>query len=1118
MILSPTAWAQPEDPVLLGDFVDRPWNFDSLDPNFGFHLVTLGDDRVVFVAHDVQQGIELWVTDGTAAGTKLLRDIDAGANGSLPEQMTVLGDRIYFGADDGIFGRELWSTDGTPEGTWLVRDGRPGRASLIPFGPQIEAGPDRVVFSALGSVGPPELWESDGTRAGTRKLSTGQLSPGNLIVDLRVGRSLVYFRLIQAGASDGDVWVTDGTVGGTARLISDCDDCSLERVDGDRLFLIRRTGSGREPWTSNGTVAGTRPLGDLCPGSCSSHPRDFFAWQGDVFFVASASDVFFEVQHLYRSDGTAEGTTIAIAGNQGGRGAVGHPVRLGDRLYFTSHVFQGEFGLWTSDSSFSDVLRVTQLESNTAFSMAASDALLFLSYRSASTQKAEFWRSDGTESGTYRVRRFDPPPGSTLLTTGATHLTPLGDRVVFRARTSGAGWEPWVSGGDEDSTVALGDLDADPNDRGSPGSSTQFGDRAVFWALFEDEARLFTTDGTVAGTEVGEPLPSSGGQLVEFEGDLIFGNFSGLWRTDGTAAGTEQISIDLQGAFEFVPLGDSLVFRGNSDDYEREPWRTDGTADGTEMIANVVPGYHTHAFGCCANTSSPRQLIAADDAVFFVGESAEDYEDTELWRTDGTEEGTVRVVDACPGLCDSDPANLTPIGGALFFSAFDGSQRTMWRHPFGGGGESLGTANGIDISAASPLGQQLAYFGAVPGSEGHHLFLADAAGQVSRVSDLTTDGLPTYVYDAVPYAGRVVFLAANEVYGYEPWVTDGTVGGTRLLADLWPGSAGSDPGRPQQVGDVLVFRANGGSGHEPWTYDGYGLRPLADVSPGATSSFPTDFTRVGDHMIFEAWTRETGRELWSLPAPQVEPRDGRVLELVDGRFEVTVDWRNQHDGGSTGEGTARTYSNNTGFFWFFGPENVELALKILDGRPLNDHFWLLYGGLSDVEYTIRIADRETGFVKTYVNQPGEICGNADVGAFPDSLDSVGLDPAGANTAATAPMIAKADPKAGDLLLQDGRFRVTVDWRNQHDGGSRGTGDPIPATNESGYFSFFDPGNVELIVKILDARSFNGKFWVFYGALTDLEYTIRVEDTETGEFKIYENPPSNICGGADTSAF
>ena len=1118
MALASPAWPQTEEPVLLGDFVDRPTNRDSLDPNFGFHMVPLGDDRVVFVAHDPQQGAELWVTDGTSTGTRLLRDIRAGRNSSVPEQMTVLGDRVFLAADDGVFGRELWSTDGTPEGTQLVRDGWPGPASLIPFGPQIEAGLGRVVFGALGSSGLPELWESDGTRAGTRKLATGQLSPGNRIVDLRVGASQVYFRLIQDGASDGDLWVTDGTVGGTKRLVPDCDDCSLEQVDGDRLFFIRRTGLGREPWTTDGTMAGTKALGDLCPGQCSSHPRDFFAWQGEVFFVGSASDISYEIQHLYRSDGTAAGTTIAIAGNQGGRGAIANPVRLGDRLYFTSHIFLSQFGLWTSDASFGDVSRVAYLERNTAFSMAASSALLFFSYRSATTQRAEFWRSDGTESGTYRVRRFTPAPGSTLLTTGATHLTPLGDRVVFRARTPGAGWEPWVSGGDGDSTVALGDLDADPNEHG-PGVPTRFGDQAVFWAPFEDETRLVTTDGTTEGTQVAEPLPSSGGELVEFNGDLVFANFSGMWRTDGTAAATEQISVNLVGAGGYVRFGNELFFNGLGDYYESEPWRTDGTADGTEMIANVVPGFHTVILGCCANSSNPRQLTPADDAVYFVGESAEGFEDTELWRTDGTATGTVRVVDACPGLCDSDPADLTPIGGSLFFSAFDGSQRTIWRHPYGDGAESLGPANGIDVSAAAPLGQQLAYFGAVPGSPGHHLFLADAAGQVTRVRDLTTDGLPTFVYDAVSYAGRVVFRAANEVHGTELWKTDGTADGTRLIDDLWPGSAGSDPGELTEVGDVLVFRANGGSGHEPWAYDGYGLRQLADVNEGAVASLPTDFTLVGDRMLFEAWTPDTGREMWTLTAPQVEPQEGRVLELVDGRFEVSVDWRNQHNGGSTGEGTARSYSNNTGFFWFFGPENVELALKILDGRPLNDHFWLLYGGLSDVEYTIRIVDRATGVAKRYVNEPGQICGNADVVAFPDSVDPFGADSAGSNLPAPPLTDPTADSKAGgDLLLQGGRFRVSVDWRNQHDGGTRGTGDPIPATDESGYFSFFDPGNVELIVKILDARTFNGKFWVFYGALTDLEYAIRVEDTETGEVKLYQNPPSNICGGADTSAF
>ena len=74
-------------------------------------------------------------------------------------------------------------------------------------------------------------------------------------------------------------------------------------------------------------------------------------------------------------------------------------------------------------------------------------------------------------------------------------------------------------------------------------------------------------------------------------------------------------------------------------------------------------------------------------------------------------------------------------------------------------------------------------------------------------------------------------------------------------------------------------------------------------------------------------------------------------------------------------------TDQTGFFWFFISSNIELAVKMLDGRALNGKFWLLYGGLSDVEYTIRVTDTVTGGVRTYRNEPGNICGRIDTESF-----------------------------------------------------------------------------------------------------------------------------------------
>lgn len=110
--------------------------------------------------------------------------------------------------------------------------------------------------------------------------------------------------------------------------------------------------------------------------------------------------------------------------------------------------------------------------------------------------------------------------------------------------------------------------------------------------------------------------------------------------------------------------------------------------------------------------------------------------------------------------------------------------------------------------------------------------------------------------------------------------------------------------------------------------------------------------------------------------------------------------------------------------------------------------------------------------------------------------------------------------AGDttLCLQGHRFAVTVDWTNQHAGGALGQGHALVGTDETGTFWFFDADNTELVVKVLDGRALNGKFWFFWGSLTDVEYTITVTDTETGASRQYHHAAGSSSGGFDTGAF
>lgn len=104
-----------------------------------------------------------------------------------------------------------------------------------------------------------------------------------------------------------------------------------------------------------------------------------------------------------------------------------------------------------------------------------------------------------------------------------------------------------------------------------------------------------------------------------------------------------------------------------------------------------------------------------------------------------------------------------------------------------------------------------------------------------------------------------------------------------------------------------------------------------------------------------------------------------------------------------------------------------------------------------------------------------------------------------------------------LCLNGGRFRAEVKWRvptaNQN-----GQASAVSLTRDTGYFWFFSANNIELVVKVVDGRGFNQKFWVFYGALSNVEYELTVTDLQTGAVRVYTNPNGQLSSVADTAAF
>ena len=250
-----------------------------------------------------------------------------------------------------------------------------------------------------------------------------------------------------------------------------------------------------------------------------------------------------------------------------------------------------------------------------------------------------------------------------------------------------------------------------------------------------------------------------------------------------------------------------------------------------------------------------------------------------------------------------------------------------------------------------------------------------------------------------------------------------------------------------------------------------------------------------------------------------------VLCLDGGRFQARVSWKNPYTG-ETGTGKSLPLTGDTGSFWFFSPSNLELMIKVLDGRPVNGNFWIFYGSLSNVEYTLTLLDTMTGRSKTYHNAPFQFGSQADVsfpaGGPPPALKEL---PAGAGSARAEPLPQPAPTigAAGDCvpspiaLCPQNRFRVTVDFIDPRTA-LPGQAHAVSLTNDTGVFWFFDPNNLELMVKVLDGSGVNGHFWVFYGALSDVDYTIKVTDIVTGATRTYHNAAHHLASGSDVTAF
>ena len=922
--------------------------------------MTVVGATLYFYADDGTNGLELWRSDGTTAGTHIVANINAGsADGVIPAStaghIAAIGGVLYFAGTDASSGTELWRSDGTAAGTYRVSDICAGACSSEPH--DIVVSGSRIFFNAWDTAAGAELWTSDGTPAGTHRVA--DIQPGSIGSDpqyLTVTTAGVFFTA-DDGTHGRELWFASSN-GTGANLVTDLSPGSqstnlspLAVLGADVVFGASVVGgslSGRNLYRANG-------------GGAQLLAQNFESIAGGVVpsegFVAVGSRLVFQGNDtstgpVWVTDGTAAGThqldtaaglvsttLIAATGDIGGLSGR-------DGYYFFGYTgAPGTVNLWRTDGTDAGTIQYAALPQPFVTSgMAQLNGKIYFAGGRFSASGIELWSTDGTPAGTAQVADLNPGAADS----SPDGLTVLGANLYFAA-TGPNGLVPWVSTGSAAQTIPLRSSSG-PVRTGSsfPQSFFLLGSQVVFIA--DDGvhgSEPWVSDGTAAGTMLlSDIYPGSGGSATAFLGtagsfvvfmatDVVHG--TELWATDGTAAGTALV-MDINpgsgssnpGANTSVVLNGVVYFPADDGAHGSELWRSDGTTAGTTLVADVAPGRN----GCISDMN-----IVGARLVFRCNESAGTY----WWVSDGTAAGTQRITTA---VSPTSTINSVVLNGAVYF----GGQATpvatatlgqLWRTD----GTAAGTVQvanlspgatytGVDLLQLMP-GHVLFDFCQNGATNGCTYYASDgtAAGTVMISPDIGA-GSSQAVGTAAVLGNRLVYVA-NTPTGLVLRVTDGTAAGTVNVLGGAP-AVGFLGGLTSVQGHVVFTQTDPVLGPSVWRTDGTAASTVlvADIDAGTQTQFvPTFYTAVGTKIFFQAYTQQTGAELYVMnaTAPNASDdgaavaNDGSVMIPVlanDGTISNSIDPTTMQIASPPGSGTASvnsgtgvvTYTPAAGFF------------------------------------------------------------------------------------------------------------------------------------------------------------------------------------------------------------
>jgi ELWxxDGT repeat protein len=413
-------------------------------------------------------------------------------------------------------------------------------------------------------------------------------------------------------------------------------------------------------------------------------------------------------------------------------------------------------------------------------------------------------------------------------------ITAVGDKVFLVADDGSNGTELWVSDGTETGTYMVKDINSGSGNS-SPEKLTAVGDKLYFRATDAiSGTELWVSDGTETGTYMVKDINEAGNSFPDYltamNGLLYFSAYGGtsgteLWVSDGTETGTKMVKDIWGGSDSSTPehltaVGNNLYFAAsdNSIQYnDRELWVSNGTETGTTRVKDINDG----------DSSNPYELTADGNTLYFVATDNVTH-GAELWVSNGTEPGTIMVKDINTS-GSSHPENLTVMNSTLFFAADNGSTngKELWASDGTEGGtymvkDILDGFDNSDPSYLTVMNGKL-YFNADGGFPDYkELWVSDGTESGTyMVKDITSSTIDLYAgpmnLTATDY--KLYFSADDLSRGRELWVSDGTEAGTEMVGDINPGDS-SDPYDLTVVGDKLFFFADDGThGEELWVYN-----------------------------------------------------------------------------------------------------------------------------------------------------------------------------------------------------------------------------------------------------------------------------------------------------------